>query len=129
MALQLHTIGIVVSDMGKALTFYRHLGLTIPEGAEAESNAECTIGNGITLGFLTEEAAQHADPARIQPVGQTMNLQFQCDSPAEVDATYTKLVAAGYASYTAPWDAFWGQRFARVKDSDGNIVNFFALLS
>jgi uncharacterized glyoxalase superfamily protein PhnB len=128
MAIQLHTIGIIVNDMGKALAFYRHLGLPIPANLDGESNAECKISEGVTLGFLTEEAAQQADPKWQKLSGQTMNLQFECGSPAEVDSAYKKLTAAGYTSYAEPWDAFWGQRFARVKDPDSNIVNFFALL-
>ena len=27
-----------------------------------------------------------------------------------------------------PWDAFWGQRYAQVKDPDGNVVDLFAPL-
>jgi hypothetical protein len=79
-----------------------------------------------TLGFLTEETARYADPTFVEPVGQRMNLQFACESPAEVDAVHAKLIAAGHESHTAPWDAYWGQRFARIKDTDGNIVNLFA---
>lgn len=57
-----------------------------------------------------------------------MNLQFVCETPGEVDAMHASLVASGYASHTAPWDAFWGQRFARVTDPDGRVVNFYAAL-
>ena len=126
MAIQLHTIGIVVGNMAASLAFYRHLGLPVPEGQEAESNVEVELPNGITLGFLSEETARYADPTFVEPIGQRINLQFACDSAAEVDATYAKLVSAGYESHTAPWDAYWGQRFARIKDADGNIVNLFA---
>jgi uncharacterized glyoxalase superfamily protein PhnB len=28
----------------------------------------------------------------------------------------------------APWDAFWGQRYATVLDPDGNSVDLFAAL-
>ena len=129
MAIQLDTIGIVVKDMGKALAFYRALGLAIPAGQDDEANVEFTdANNGITFGFLTEETARQADEARIEPIGQTMNLQFKCDSPAEVDTVHARLIAAGYGDYQAPWDAFWGQRFARIKDPDENIVNIFAAL-
>ena len=55
-----------------------------------------------------------------------MNLQFMVDSATEVDTVYNRLVEAGYDSYAEPWDAFWGQRFGRVKDPDGRIVNIYA---
>ena len=108
--------------------FYRLAGLAIPDGQDEERNVEFTDANGISLGFLTRETAQQADPNWKVPTGQRMNLQFRCESSAEVDATHANLLAAGYASYTDPWDAYWGQRFARVQDPDGNVVNFFAHL-
>lgn len=126
MAIQLDTIGLVVRNMGASLAFYRTLGLAIPDGQDAETNVEFTAPNGITLGFLTEETARRADPRFQEPLGQRMNLQFKCDSADEVDATHARLIAAGYTSYDDPWDAYWGQRFARVIDPDGNIVNLFA---
>jgi uncharacterized glyoxalase superfamily protein PhnB len=39
------------------------------------------------------------------------------------------LTAAGHHGKTAPWDAFWGQRYATVLDPDGNQVDLFAPLS
>ena len=89
---------------------------------------EYTDDNGVSLGFLTQETAQQADPQWQVPTGQRMNLQFRCESAAEVDATYATLIAAGHPGYAAPWDAYWGQRFARVQDPDNNVVNFFAEL-
>jgi uncharacterized glyoxalase superfamily protein PhnB len=68
------------------------------------------------------------DPEWVEPVGQRLALAFKCDSPAEVDATYQCLTAAGYLGRKAPWDAFWGQRYATVLDPDGNGVDLFAPL-
>jgi hypothetical protein len=33
-----------------------------------------------------------------------------------------------YEGYREPWDAFCGQRYAMVKDPDGNPVDLFASL-
>jgi uncharacterized glyoxalase superfamily protein PhnB len=57
-----------------------------------------------------------------------MGLAFRLDTPAAVDATYAELVAAGYDGHKAPWDAFWGQRYALVRDPDGNSTDLFAPL-
>ena len=57
-----------------------------------------------------------------------MVLAFRCASPAEVDDLHAKITAAGHASKTAPWDAFWNQRYAQVVDPDGNVVDLFAPL-
>ncbi len=124
----LHTIGIVATDMKKTLDFYRVLGLSIPEGLEAEDNVDVPLPDGVTLGFLSEAVARQADPRFQTPAGQSMNLQFSCADPSEVDTIYRRLVEAHYESYAEPWDAFWGQRFARIKDPDGRVVNLFAPL-
>jgi uncharacterized glyoxalase superfamily protein PhnB len=57
-----------------------------------------------------------------------VSLAFKCDSPAEVDAAYARIIAAGHRGHKAPWDAFWGQRYATVLDPDGNTVDLFAPL-
>jgi uncharacterized glyoxalase superfamily protein PhnB len=62
------------------------------------------------------------------PVGQGIALAFGCDTAAEVDATYQRLVDAGFTGAKEPWDAFWGQRYARVSDPDGSKVDLFAPL-
>ncbi len=128
MAIKLQTIGIITRDMSKTLGFYRALGMEIPMEADQEGNVDFVTSEGITLGFLLEAIAKQADPNYKAPVGQPMNLQFLMDSPAEVDALYTKMTQSGYIGYTQPWDAFWGQRFARITDPDGRVVNIYAHL-
>jgi uncharacterized glyoxalase superfamily protein PhnB len=54
-------------------------------------------------------------------------LAFRCPGPADVDAKYEELAALGHG-HKEPWDAFWGQRYASVKDPDGNQVDLFAPL-
>jgi len=56
-------------------------------------------------------------------------LAFALPDPGAVDALYDKLVAAGYDGHKAPWDAFWGQRYAIARDPDGNGVDLFAPLA
>jgi catechol 2,3-dioxygenase-like lactoylglutathione lyase family enzyme len=126
MTISLGTVGVIVKDMQATLAFYRLLGLAIGPVSEGEPNADIELPGGLTLGFLTEAMAKQADPTYVPPVGAPLNLQFLCSSPAEVDATYAKLVGAGHTSHAEPWDAPWGQRFARVVDPDGRIVNLYA---
>ena len=128
MAASLQTVGILVKDMAATLQFYRTLGLSIPADQDHDANVDVDLPGGIKLGFLTMERASQADPGFITPIGQSMNLQFVCGSSAEVDSTFQELVSAGYAAYAQPWDAFWGQRFARVVDPDGRVINLYAEL-
>ena len=57
-----------------------------------------------------------------------MALAFRCDSPAEVDSTFVRLLDYGGTAHKEPWDAFWGMRYAQVRDPDRNVVDLFAEL-
>jgi uncharacterized glyoxalase superfamily protein PhnB len=126
MAIQIDPIGLVVRDMAASLRFYRLLGVQIPEGSEGEPHVEVTTPNGYRLMWDTVELVKSIDPSWTEPKGQRISLAFKCDSPAEVDAIYTRLTAAGYSGHKEPWDAFWGQRYAIVTDPDGSHVDLFA---
>lgn len=53
-------------------------------------------------------------------------MAFGFGSPAEVDEAYETLVGKGYEGHKAPWDGFWGMRYALIRDPDGNSVDLFA---
>lgn len=122
----LDLIGLVVKDMAKTLGFYRLLGLPIPEGAESEGHVEVAIG-GMRIAWDTEAVVKSFDEGREFADGKgRIGLAFKCESPAEVDAFHKIVVEAGYTSHKAPWDAFWGQRYAVIIDPDGNHIDLFA---
>ena len=120
-------IGLVVSDMKASLAFYRALGLELPAEADDQPHVELALPGGLRLAWDRVETIRSFDPSWSPPTGShRVALAFACDSPAEVDETYNKLVAAGHEGHKAPWDAFWGQRYAIVHDPDGNAVDLFA---
>ncbi|NNC92697.1 MAG: glyoxalase [Acidimicrobiia bacterium] len=125
---RLDLIGIIVKDMAAALAFYRRLGFDIPPEADSEGHVEATAG-GLRVAWDTVEVVRSFDPEWTPPVGgQRLGLAFLCDSPTEVDNIYAGLIADGYQGHKAPWDAFWGQRYAVVRDPDGNPIDLFAPL-
>ena len=126
MAVTPHTADIVVKDMGRALAFYRLIGLAIPADADAQGQVEYRAGSALALGFLTEAMMAHSPLGWTPPVGQRVSLAFHCDSPAEVDTVFAAVTAAGHEGPGAPWDAPWGQRYASLRDPDGNRVDLFA---
>lgn len=119
-------IGITVRDMAAALRFYRLQGLDIPPNLESEQHVEVSLPHGFRIAWDSLEMIKGIDPDWMEPVGQRMTLAFKCGSPAEVDALYDHVVQRGYRGHRAPWDAFWGQRYAVVVDPDGNLVDLFA---
>ncbi|WP_329414838.1 VOC family protein [Streptomyces sp. NBC_00704] len=122
-------IGLVVSDMAAAVTFYRRLGFAFPEGAEREPHTEAGLPGGLRLLLDTEDTVRSFHPRWQRPSGGGRgSLVLRCDSPADVDTVYDDLVGAGHHGELKPFDAFWGQRYAVVHDPDGNGVDLFAPL-
>lgn len=127
---QLDLIGIVTADLSASLAFYRRLGLDIPPGADSEAHVEITLPGGLRLAWDTEDVIRSFAPDWQPPSGgHRIGLAFRCADADAVDREHAALVAAGYDSAVAPFDAFWGQRYATVHDPDGNAVDLFAPLS
>ncbi|MEU6525585.1 VOC family protein [Streptomyces sp. NPDC046924] len=130
MSARFDAIGLVVSDMGASVAFYRRLGFAFPEGAEEQGHAEAGLPGGLRLLLDTEEVVRSFHTGWRPPSGGgRSSLALRCDSPEEVDALYEELVASGCGSELKPWDAVWGQRYAVVLDPDGNGVDLFAPLA
>ena len=127
---RLQAIGIAVSDMAAAVAFYRRLGVEFAESADAEhGHVEATLAGGLRLMLDTVEVIQSFDPGWSAPSGSPrVALAFEFASPAEVDTTYAEFVGDGYEGHKEPWDAFWGQRYAQLRDPDGNGVDLYASL-
>lgn len=126
---QLDMIGIVTADMAASLAFYRHLGLDIPTDADTQPHVEVATPGGLRLAWDTVDTIRSFDPTYDQPSGSPrIGLAFRLETPSDVDATYRRVVDAGYEGHLAPWDAFWGQRYAVIHDPDGNSVDLFAAL-
>jgi catechol 2,3-dioxygenase-like lactoylglutathione lyase family enzyme len=126
---RMDAVGVVVSDMAKSLAFYRALGLPVPDDAEELPHVEVPLPGGLRLLFDTEETVRSFAP-HWRPVAGAgrLGLAFALPDAAAVDAAYTELTAAGHHGELAPFDAFWGQRYAVVHDPDGNGVDLFAPL-
>jgi uncharacterized glyoxalase superfamily protein PhnB len=124
---ELAAIGIVSGDLARSAAFYRLLGVDVPE--PDGDHLEVTLTSGVRLMFDDVELMQKLDPNR-RPAegGPAIVLAFECASPVEVDETHARIVAAGFESKNAPFDAFWGQRYGTVLDPDGNAVDLFASL-
>ena len=122
-------IELVVTDMAATLAFYRLLGVDIPGDADDQPHVDVALGETLRLAFDTEDTIRSFDAHWSSPSGgHRAALAFACDTPAEVDAAWAELTAAGYDGHLAPWDAFWGMRYAIVRDPDGTPVDLFAPL-
>ena len=129
MTARFDALGIVVSDMAAAVAFYRLLGLDFAEDLEGAGHLEADLPGGTRLMLDTEQVIASFDPDFEPPTGSgRIGLAFVCDQPSGVDRLHDEVVNAGHASSRAPFDAFWGQRYATVLDPDGNAIDLFAPL-
>jgi uncharacterized glyoxalase superfamily protein PhnB len=126
----LNQLNIVARDFEATLAFYRCLGLDAPAGPPSPDgirHSEVTLANGFVLEFDNETLAQTYNAAWRRPGGSTRALiGFSVPTREAVDARYAELVAAGYEGRQAPYDTFWGARYAVVADPDGNDVGLMS---
>ena len=127
MGITLAVVGIVTEDMARSLSFYRTLGLDLPAGVEDEQHVDVALPGGLRLAWDTPEVMRSFDPGWAPASdGHSLSIAFSCADAEEVDATYARMTTAGFEGHLPPWDAFWGQRYAVLRDPDGNSVDLFA---
>ncbi len=129
---RLDAVGLIVGDLPRSIRFYRELGIEFPEGAEQSEHghAEADLGGGFRLLLDTEDGIRSFDPGwvaadRGQP---RASVAIRFESADEVNASFARALATGGTMHKEPWDAFWGQRYAQVRDPDGNAVDLYAEL-
>jgi catechol 2,3-dioxygenase-like lactoylglutathione lyase family enzyme len=123
----LNAIGIVASDMARSIRFYRLLGLDVPE-TPGEGHVDTCLPNGVRFMLDTEDTMRSFRAEWERATGNQVALALECASPDEVDETYARVTAAGFEGEKEPWDAFWGQRYAQLRDPDGVPVDLYAAL-
>jgi catechol 2,3-dioxygenase-like lactoylglutathione lyase family enzyme len=124
---QLNALGIVASEMAASIRFYRLLGLDVPD-TPSEGHVETFLSNGVRFMLDSEAVIRSFRPDWSRETGNQIAIAFECDSPADVDAVYRRVLEAGFDGEKEPWDAFWGQRYAQLRDPDGVPVDVYAAL-
>ena len=124
--MKLDMVGIVTKNMDQSIKFYETLGfkaLGTPNDEYVELN-----NNGVRISLNTSKMLSGIYGYNPDNTGDKIELAFLCDSPKEVDDLHDKIVKCGYESFKEPWDAFWGQRYAIIKDIDGHLLSIFSNL-
>jgi catechol 2,3-dioxygenase-like lactoylglutathione lyase family enzyme len=122
MGRELYMLGLTVQNMDEALTFYRRLGLAVPDEPDNQQHVEVKMNGGLTF-FLDTRPVRRGDPAEAEALGAyRVLLEFYLPSRAEVEAKYAELTGLGYKSYRAPFETTFGMVFALVDDPDGNTI-------
>jgi catechol 2,3-dioxygenase-like lactoylglutathione lyase family enzyme len=125
--LRLDAIGIVSSDLDRTVAFYRALGCALPDPPGDDGHLVAQLGE-FRLMIDSEEVMRSFDPNWQGTGSGRVTLAAACESPTQVDRLHEELSELGSGSYLAPFDAFWGQRYATVLDPDGVRVDLYAAL-
>ncbi len=120
-------LNIVVRDMDAAVDFYRRLGIEIPE---TQPEWQAHHRNASTVG----EVALELDSTAFTPQWNAgwpasrpgVVVGFRVATREDVDDLYAELTGAGHVGQQAPYDAFWGARYAIVEDPSGNAVGLMS---
>ena len=122
MALELYMVGVMVEDMGRAIEFYRRLGVEIPEGSETQEHVEVKM-SGLTFFLTTHRVNAKWDPAKTEASGgYRIILEFYLKTREVLDAKYAEMMNYGYESHVAPYETLFNMYFAMINDPDGNTI-------
>lgn len=118
---------IPIHDPDAALAFYRDgLGLDVHNDVKREQFRWITIGAATQPGvdivltnFLAGSPADADAIAALVAKGAMNGIHFRSD---DLDATFTKLRAAGAEIVQEPTEQPWGVRDGAVRDPSGNLV-------
>lgn len=127
-------LNLVVEDVDAAVAFYRTLGMRVrfdggewPAGSGARHVA---LDNGDGAIFEIDNLAMariyHREWRDRVAQDRPVVLGFTLASREAVDDTYKVLTAAGYLGCQEPYDAFFGARYAIVRDPAGNDVGLMS---
>lgn len=122
--MNLDAVGVISRDLQKTIGFYEKLGLSFKEIGPGHWESETQ--NGARLMIDSIELMKEINPDFVEPQGSGVVMCFKKEQASQVDQVFSALCGAGGESVKEPWDAFWGQRYASVKDPDGYQVDLFA---
>jgi len=118
-------VAVSATDLSSAVAFYELLGFRFPPLEADMKHIESGAGVRLMIddaAFLTE---LHGEPPR---PGNVAGFAVLFDAPADVDAAAARVADAGHTVVTPPYDAPWGQRYAKVADPDGYRTDLFCVL-
>ncbi len=133
---KLDQINLVSGDLDASIAFYRRLGLEIPEeriwrtpsGIHHVSAGPAAEGPTLDLDFDSIAFARlwNSGWTGREDLRGKVVVGLKLPSRTAVDATYADMIGAGYAGLQAPYDAFWGSRYAVLEDPDGIAVGLMS---
>ena len=127
-AIRIDAIGVTARDMKQAIRFYTLLGFDFSGVDASQDHVEPATEPGqVRLMIDSHDLASKLIGAAPEPANHAQ-FALLCDDPAHVDRLAEAVASDGFKVVTAPWDAFWGQRYSTIADPDGYLIDLFAPL-
>jgi len=135
----LNQVNIVSGNLDASIAFYRRLGIDIPDarvwrtasGAHHASAVEPAAPEAAGLDLDSAAFARvwnRGWAGRTDLAGRVV-VGFAVAARGDVDRIYGEMIGAGHRGLQAPYDAFWGARYAIVEDPDGVAVGLMSPVS
>jgi predicted lactoylglutathione lyase len=123
----LNQVNLIVHDMEAAVTFYRLLGVTVPNSDDAliAHHRSAEMPGDVYLDLDSPAFARHWDTGWTEGRSDAV-FGFRVSSRQAVDDTYATLTEAGYEGEQPPYDTFFGARYAVVRDPDHHAVGIMS---
>jgi uncharacterized glyoxalase superfamily protein PhnB len=132
-------LNIVSGDTAASVAFYRRLGVAIPEPRiwrtdtgihhvsaqvpDASESPQLDLDSAFFARVWNEGWRERPD------LGGRVVVGFGVGARENVDRLHDDMTLAGYRSLQAPYDAFWGARYAVIEDPDGIAVGLMSDVS
>jgi uncharacterized glyoxalase superfamily protein PhnB len=128
----LNQLNIVSSNPEASIAFYRRLGVSIPDervwrtpsGVHHVSAEDAAVA--LDLDSVAFAKIWNGGWRGRQDLAGRVVVGFGLATRAAVDALYADMTNAGCRGLQAPYDAFWGSRYAVVEDPDGLAVGLMS---
>lgn len=122
--MRFHGICLVTRDMSRMRGFYINILQVEAEGDETFTTISTP---GAALRLFNEEGMEGMAPGSMQNSGVgRYTLEFEVEN---VDREYERLKKLDVVFVKRPTTQTWGRRSVWFRDPDGNIINFFAIVS
>lgn len=123
-------INLVCHKVEETIAFYRRLGVETASDAiwrtrSGAHHAKARTDGGVDLEFDSHALAERYNSGFSAERGRVL-VGLTLESREAVDEAWTSLLAEGAQGLQAPYDAFWGARYAIVEDPDGNPVGLMS---
>ena len=126
--MKLDAVGVTSSNLYKTIDFYQLLGFQFPDVKDSDLHIEPITPDGSARLMIDATSIVRDIIGENPKPGNHSSFAIQYESPEQINTLVEKIKHAWYTVEKEPWDAFWGQRYAIVKDPDGYKIDLYARL-